>query len=189
MTENAAARGVRAALRRWRQRGAAAGACASRDGSILDSVLQEAELARRHAGTQRPLQAERVSGFGSRGRAAHPERREAGAAESIELPDRPVGIPESFEEHTKLMFDLQLHGVPRRPDARVQHDHGARAERPHVSDDRRSGPASPDFASPRRSGADVAEGAIDTYHVQMLTYFSRRCRPRRMATARCSITA
>src|SRR4051794_31938273 len=27
--------------------------------------------------------------------------------DSIELPDRPVGIPASFEQHTKLMFDLQ----------------------------------------------------------------------------------
>lgn len=30
------------------------------------------------------------------------------AAQSIELLDRPTGIPESFDEHTKLMFDLQV---------------------------------------------------------------------------------
>jgi hypothetical protein len=29
-------------------------------------------------------------------------------AESLELPDRPIGIPGSLEEHSKLMFDLQL---------------------------------------------------------------------------------
>jgi hypothetical protein len=35
------------------------------------------------------------------------QRSESRGAESlIELPDRPVDIPETFEEHAKLMFDL-----------------------------------------------------------------------------------
>ena len=33
---------------------------------------------------------------------------ESATAESIELPDRPIGIPATFEEHSRLMFDLQL---------------------------------------------------------------------------------
>ena len=62
----------------------------------------------------------------------------------IELPERPLGIPERFDEHTKLMFDLHGAGVPRRRDARVQHDHVARAQHPHVRAHRRAG------AAPRR---------------------------------------
>jgi uncharacterized protein DUF1552 len=33
---------------------------------------------------------------------------EASDEHSVALPDRPIGIPESFDEHTKLMLDLQL---------------------------------------------------------------------------------
>ena len=31
-----------------------------------------------------------------------------GASSPLALPDRPTGIPETFDEHTKLMFDLQV---------------------------------------------------------------------------------
>lgn len=36
------------------------------------------------------------------------ERAEAEAAREVMVPDQPVGIPTSFEEHVKLMYDLQL---------------------------------------------------------------------------------
>ena len=36
------------------------------------------------------------------------ERRGAKFQSALPLPDRPVGIPETFEEHLNLMFDLQV---------------------------------------------------------------------------------
>src|SRR5690606_2267277 len=32
---------------------------------------------------------------------------EARGGKELELPDRPTGIPDTYEEHTRLMFDLQ----------------------------------------------------------------------------------
>ena len=76
-------------------------------GSILDSVGQEVS---RLAGSL---------GAGDRGklgeylesvrdveqRIQHTEKQ---GAQSFELPDRPVDVPDSFDAHTKLMFDLQV---------------------------------------------------------------------------------
>lgn len=75
------------------------------EGSILDSVMQEAS---RLAGTL---------GAGDRGKLSEYldsvreieqriQNTETGETAVVTLPDRPVDIPESFEEHTKLMFDL-----------------------------------------------------------------------------------
>src|SRR5439155_7186612 len=36
------------------------------------------------------------------------QKTEQKASADLELPDRPIGIPESFEEHVKVMFDLQV---------------------------------------------------------------------------------
>jgi len=78
-------------------------------GSILDSVGQEV---RRLAGTL---------GAGDRGKLGEyldsvrdVERRiqnaERQGAQTFELPDRPVDVPAAFDDHTKLMFDLQVLG-------------------------------------------------------------------------------
>ena len=40
------------------------------------------------------------------------QNAEAQGAHRVELPDRPIDIPDSFEEHTKLMFDLQVLAYP-----------------------------------------------------------------------------
>ena len=45
---------------------------------------------------------------GARGRAAHPEGRGVQQQRRArELPGAPIGVPDSFSEHVKLMFDLQ----------------------------------------------------------------------------------
>ena len=64
---------------------------------------------RRSKGAARggPEPDERVSGRCARDRAADPEGRQA-VVTDLKLPDAPVGVPESFEEHIKLMFDLQV---------------------------------------------------------------------------------
>lgn len=75
-------------------------------GSILDSLADEvASLRTKLAASDRT----RVNGYLESVRDV--ERRIQKAVEhNTELPafDRPAGVPESFEQHAKLMFDLQL---------------------------------------------------------------------------------
>ena len=78
-----------------------------KEGSILDSVLQETQsLASTLGNSDRGKLNEYLDSV------RDIEQRIQGAekqgAQSLELPERPIGIPESFEEHTKLMFDLQV---------------------------------------------------------------------------------
>ncbi len=77
------------------------------DRSILDSVTREA--------------AQLNSGLGQRDRTIVTEyldnvreierriqKAEKQVASQVEVPDSPIGVPESFDEHAKLMFDLQV---------------------------------------------------------------------------------
>jgi hypothetical protein len=76
------------------------------DRSILDSVTQKISSLRGGLGSQ-----DRVKFSEYLDAVRDVERRVQKAEEQVdrELPlvDRPVGIPETFEEHVKLMFDLQ----------------------------------------------------------------------------------
>src|SRR5690606_18885958 len=75
-------------------------------GSILDSVRAEAErlAASLGAGDTRKLDEylDAVREIERRIQTA-----EARGAQDIELPERPTSIPETYEEHTRLMFELQ----------------------------------------------------------------------------------
>ena len=77
------------------------------DGSILDSVLDETGMLTSKLGYS---DTNKLNEYLDSVREV--ERRiqaaEANVQESVELPDRPIGIPGSFEEHARLMFDLQL---------------------------------------------------------------------------------
>jgi Protein of unknown function (DUF1552) len=75
-------------------------------GSILDSLAEEVASLRAKLGA--PDQS-RVAGYLESVRDV--ERRiQRAVAHNTELPvfDRPAGVPETFEQHAKLMFDLQL---------------------------------------------------------------------------------
>ena len=69
--------------------------------------------------------------------------------------DRPSSsVPENYNEHTRIMFDLMSDGVPDRLDAHHHVPDGHRAEQPRVSRDRdRRFPSRPD-PSRRRQGKD-----------------------------------
>src|SRR4029079_14852117 len=80
-----------------------------RNGSILDSVMQEVK------GLEKSL------GAGDRSKLVEYlesvreiEQRiqsvEARGIQTIPLPDRPTDIPANFDEHIKLMYDLQVLG-------------------------------------------------------------------------------
>ena len=79
---------------------------ARQKGSILDSLL--AEVASLQASVAAPDRS-RISGYLESVRDV--ERRiQKALAFNVEVPsfDRPAGVPETFEQHARLMFDLQL---------------------------------------------------------------------------------
>jgi hypothetical protein len=80
---------------------------ARKTGSILDSVQAEAN---RLAAAVGPADRAKISEYLDAVREIEQRIQGAEVADhhSVALPDRPVGIPASFDEHTKLMLDLQL---------------------------------------------------------------------------------
>ncbi len=58
--------------------------------------------------TERSSQGQPVFGDGPRGRAADSEGRDRRGGQQLPDLDRPVGVPASYAEHARLMFDLQV---------------------------------------------------------------------------------
>ena len=77
------------------------------EGSILDSVLEETRSLTAKLGRSDTSKLgeylDSVREIEQRIQIA-----ESSLEESLELPDRPIGIPATFEQHATLMFDLQL---------------------------------------------------------------------------------
>jgi len=96
---------------------------------------------------------------------------EAQAGESVELPDRPDGVPESFEEHVKLMFDLQT--VAFRADiTRVFSMIMARESSPRTYPNIGVPEQHHPMSHHRNDPELIAKKAkIDTYHVSLFNYF------------------
>ena len=78
-------------------------------GSILDSVSQEVS---RLAGTLGADDRGKLSEYLDSVRDVEQriQNAERQGAQTFELPERPVDVPAAFEDHTKLMFDLQVLG-------------------------------------------------------------------------------
>jgi hypothetical protein len=78
-------------------------------GSILDSIAQEvSRLASTLGGGDRGKLAEYLDSV--RDIEQRIQNAEKQGAHTFELPDRPVDVPATFEDHVKLMFDLQVLG-------------------------------------------------------------------------------
>src|SRR5580704_10579974 len=79
-----------------------------KEGSILDSVMDEARgLANTLGNSDRSKLNEYLDSVRDIEQRIQGAEK-SGTAQDLELPERPIGIPVSFEEHTKLMFDLQV---------------------------------------------------------------------------------
>ena len=93
------------------------------------------------------------------------------SGESRELPEAPAGVPDSFEEHTRLMFDLQVlafsSDVTRVFSLKMGRDSSARVF-PESGSDRPFHPASHHGG---REEAILDFAKINRYHVSMLPYF------------------
>ncbi len=75
------------------------------------------------------------------------------SGEPRELPEAPVGVPDSFAEHVKLMFDLQARGVASRHDARLLIQDGSRRIEPRLSRERHQRRLPPGIAPRRPRGS------------------------------------
>src|SRR5580658_1220936 len=139
-------------------------------GSILDSVTREVN---RLVGTlgagDRTKLAEYMDSV--RDIEQRIQNTETGVAQTVELPERPTDIPDSFDAHTKLMFDLQV--LAYRADATrvfsmvMARELSSRTypfigvpEQHHAVSHHRNDPA-----------LIAKKAKIDTYHVQLLAYF------------------
>ncbi|MFP6572636.1 MAG: DUF1552 domain-containing protein [Vicinamibacterales bacterium] len=99
-----------------------------------------------------------------------------GAESLVELPDRPVDIPETFEEHAKLMFDLLTLAfqadvtrvftlmMAREASPRAYPQVGVADQHHTVSHHRND----PEYIAKKAK--------IDTYHIQLLAYFLENLR-------------
>ncbi len=141
-----------------------------KEGSILDSVMEEAKgLATTLGNNDRGKLNEYLDSVRDIEQRIQGAEK-TGAAQDLELPDRPIGIPASFEEHTKLMFDLQVMAyradltrvfsmiIARELSGRTYPEIGI--------------PGQHHLISHHRDDKELMsqKARIDTYHVQMLAY-------------------
>jgi Protein of unknown function (DUF1552) len=143
------------------------------NGSILDSVMQEVSSLDRTLGPgDRTKLAEFLDSVREiEQRIQSVEKR---GIQAVSLPERPTDIPAAFDEHIKLMFDLQLLGfqaditrvftmiVCRELSGRTYPQIGV-PDPHHPCSHHRNDPA-----------LIVKKAKIDTYHVELLSYFLQK---------------
>jgi hypothetical protein len=98
------------------------------------------------------------------------QHTEVKGALSVELPDRPIDIPDSFEEHTKLMLDLVVlafHADITRVFTMIFSRELSSRTFPNIGVPEQHHPT-----SHHRNDPDLIakKAKIDTYHVQLLAY-------------------
>jgi len=145
-------------------------AVTKKTGSILDSVADEAsDLANTLGNSDRSKLDEYLDSVREVEQRIQGAEKQAG--QSLELPERPIGIPDSFDQYAKLMFDLQIMAfradltrvfsliVARELSGRTYPMIGIPGQHHLISHHRND----PELMSQK--------ARIDTYHVQLLAYF------------------
>jgi len=142
------------------------------DRSILDWVMEEMSGLRKGLGTadkhRLDLYSDNIRELEQRIQRIEAQNT---SGEEREIPEAPVGVPDSFEEHVKLMFDLQVLAFMS-DTTRVFSLKLGRDASPRVYPE--SGSSSPYHSASHHGGREdrVKEFAkINTYHVSMLPYF------------------
>ncbi len=142
------------------------------DRSILDWVMGEMAAVRRRLD---PADAQRLDQYAQNIRELEQriQRIEAqnSSGEERQIPEAPIGVPDSFEEHVKLMFDLQVLAF-RSDMTRVFSLKLGRDASPRVYPE--SGVETPFHAASHHGGREdrVRDFAkINEYHVSMIPYF------------------
>ncbi len=146
---------------------------AKKTGSILDSVMSEiSDLDRTLGKGDRTKLNEYLDAV--REIEQRIQNTETQGVQNLELPERPTDIPDTFDEHAKLMFDLQALAfqaditrvftmvVARELSPRTYPNIGV-PEQHHATSHHRN---DPDLITKKAK--------IDTYHVQLLSYFLQK---------------
>ena len=144
----------------------------STDRSILDWVMDEMSMVRHKLD---PVDVHRLDQYAQNIRELEQriQRIEAqnSSGEERQIPEAPVGVPDSFEEHVKLMFDLQVLAF-QSDTTRVFSLKLGRDASPRVYPE--SGVNAPFHGSSHHGGREdrVRQfGKINEYHVSMIPYF------------------
>ncbi len=146
---------------------------AKKTGSILDSVMEEAMgLANTLGSSDRSKLAEYTDSV--RDIEQRIQSAEKETSQSLDLPDRPIGIPDTFEKHTKLMFDLQIMAF--RADLTRVFSLIMARELSGRTYPMIGIPGQHHLISHHRDDKELMsqKARIDTYHVQMLAYLLER---------------
>ena len=143
------------------------------NGSILDSVMQEVSTLDTKLGPgDRSKLAEYLDSV--REIEQRIQSVEARGIQSIELPERPTDIPADFEEHAKLMFDLQVLGF--QADVTRVFTLLMSRELSSITFPQIGVPDPHHPVSHHRNDPELIlkKAKIDTYHVELLTYFLQK---------------
>ena len=146
------------------------------DRSILDFVTESVDDLKRRLG--RPTSA-RLADYLDDVREIERRIQKVEASntsgEPRELPDAPVGVPDSFEEHVKLMFDLQAVALRRRHDPHLLVQAGRATCRTACSS--RADPTTAFHTASHHLDRDERVTdfqKINTYHVSLLPHLLER---------------
>ena len=140
------------------------------DRSILDSLSADvARLSHRLGARDRSKLGEYLEAIRDVERRI--QRAEEQSSRELPVIEQPAGVPATFEEQAKLMFDLLALLVPSRLDARQHLHDGPRSQLAGLSRDRRAGCASPAVAPSRRRREDrqVHQGQLAA-HADVLVF-------------------
>ena len=139
-------------------------------GSLLDSVVHEVS---RLSSTLGPGDRNKLTEYldSVRELELRVKSPETQPSQAIELTERPTEIPDTFDAHTKLMFDLQL--IAFRADLTRVFSMILARELSGRTYPMIGIPGQHHLISHHRDDADLMsqKARIDTYHVQMLAYF------------------
>lgn len=143
-------------------------------GSLLDSVIQEVKgLQKRLGASDRTKLGEYLQSV--REIEKRIQNAEAtGAVSELALPDRPVDIPDDFDEHAKLMFDLQVLAYQAditRVFSMLMAREGSPRTYPQIGVPEQHHPVSHHRDDP---ALIAKKQKIDTYHIHLLGYFLER---------------
>ena len=142
------------------------------DGSILDAIMQEVQGLRRKLS---PADRARVGAYldDIREIERRIQRIEAqnSSGEAREMPEAPIGVPDSYAEHVKLMFDLQVAAlaadITRVFSFKMGRDGSSRA----YPESGVSGGFHPHSHHGEVPSRVLEFGMINTYHISQVPYF------------------
>jgi len=146
-----------------------------KEGSILDSVLEETRSLAARIG---PSDSSKLGEYLDSVREVEQriQHAESSLEESLELPERPLGIPASFEDYARLMFDLQV--LAYRSDVTRVFSLIIARELSGRSYSQIGVPGSHHLISHHREDPELKsqKARIDTHHMGLLNYFLERLR-------------